>query len=73
MLGRESGHKAKSWTFHGLEKKGHRKKVRVLETRLENYNIIVLESQEKTEPQRVSELNAAEKGRPKVCPDCVAS
>lgn len=47
-------------------------KARMLETLLENYNTIVLESQEKTEPQRVSELNAAEKGRPKVCPNCVA-
>lgn len=55
-----------------MGRKGHRKKVRILETRLENYNIIVLESQEKTEPQSVSELNAAEKRRPKVCPNCVA-
>lgn len=72
MLGRESGHLASSWIIHGLVRKGHRKKGRVLETRLENYNTIVLESPGNTEPQCVSELKAAERRRPEVCPNCVA-
>ena len=33
----------------------------VLEMRLKNYNIIILESQRKTEPPSVSELNVTEK------------
>lgn len=35
--------------FHGLRGKGHRKNEMVLEMRLENYKVIILESQENTE------------------------
>lgn len=44
-----------------LRGKGHRKKGIVLEMRLKNYNIIILENQEKTESLSVSELNVTEK------------
>lgn len=67
MLCREDGQKANSWTFHGLRGKGHRKTEVVLEMRQENYyNLIVLESQEKTESQGVCRWKAAEKGRVKL-------
>lgn len=61
MLCRECGQKVNSWTFHRLRRKGHREKEIVLEIRLENYNIIILESQEKTEFQDISKLNATHK------------